>query len=163
MRGARCLIQKFIVALFTTCVILYCSIVRIKDSDYLFPASVCVTSPLFVTLLRTFLFSIQLDFTRVERKNISARLYAEKSQKPILKGVFLLLYLSQVFIFVRQALQKIILGLFLSRITFSSSRTHTLVVQKASAGGSVIEDSRSLKLTCGFIVRTEPYLKCCFG
>lgn len=29
-----------------------------------------------------------------------------------------------------------------------------------SAGSSVIDDSRSLKLTCGFIVRTETNLSC---
>ena len=37
---------------------------------------------------------------------------------------------------------------------------YTLVVQKVSAGSSVIDDSRSLKLTCGFIVRIETNLSC---
>ena len=65
---------------FTTCIILYCGIVRIKESDYLFSASICVTSPLFVTLLRTFLCLIQKAWfpMGVERKNMIARLYREK-------------------------------------------------------------------------------------
>ena len=115
---------------FTTCVILYCDIVLMKDSDYLFSASICVTGPLFVTLVRTFLFLIQKAWfpMRVELKNMITRLYREKPKaknKP--SGVSFLCYLSQafIFVFVRQAWQ-IMLDLFLSRVTFPSLNTRSL-------------------------------------
>ena len=49
-------------------------------------------------------------------------------------------------------------SIFISR--YFSFIEHTLAVQKVSTESSVIEDSRSLQLTCGFIVRIDTNLSC---
>ena len=129
-----------------------------KDSAYLFSASICVTSLLFVTLLHTFLFSIPKGWFPTLNGKTLALDYAKKSQNLRLK-CFFLLYLSQIFIFylfgpagIADNVGTIFIPHYFSFIE------HTFVVQKVSAGGSVIEDSRSLQLTCGFIVRIKTNL-----
>lgn len=118
----------------------------------------------FVRYFASHLFVINseslVSYARLTGQKLSLD-YAEKNQK-LRKRLFVFFSsLCQVYILVRQV-QSLFADnvgcIFISH--YFSLIEHTVVIQKVGAGVSVIEDSGSPKLTCGFIVRIETNLSC---